>query len=218
MSALEDYLIKYSNGKIQFFHEWGDDLEMECLTPGMIVRRSCLNGDGTFGKLSWIRSKEDSKFELEVRAVSDECKQWLKKLAALAEHTYQKMWETKLFKRSSEYFSQRAQMPPQVRGKAIPMIREHKLKFRRSLKMGPAEIRDNDLCELNDIDNEKEHVAVGDTVRVQFTLFPYVLPGEKKFGISLRLNGVTLVQKAIPVEQFDIRREYKGANYLDACE
>ena len=187
------------------------DKELDCLSPAMTVRRTYLSGEGTLGKVPWAQSKEKAKYEVEVSTEGVE--DWLQQLNILTEQTYQTMWSSPLFRKSRDYFDTE-KMPAHVRGKAIPFLRDQKLRVRCALKQGPVPIRDDEMRELNAIDNEKDHVEVGDRVRLQIGFLPYVLQGERKFGISLRLQGVQLLSKAEPVQVYEAKPYvYKGADY-----
>ena len=208
---LPPFIVELQKSKVYVMHARGDS-ELDCLTPPLRVCKSYLSGDGTLGKMPWAKSKDKAKYEVEVS--TDGVAEWMVQLHALAETTYQGMWTSPLFKKSREYFNTN-DMPAHVRGKAIEFVRNQKLRVRCSLKQGPVPIHDEELRELNDIDNEKEYVGAGDMVRLQLGFLPYVLQGERKFGLSLRLQGVQLVSKAAVVEAYDGEPYvYKGRNYL----
>jgi len=205
---LPPFSLQVQKSKVYVMHARGD-AEFDCLSPTMTVRRTYLSGDGTLGKVPWAQSKAKAKYEVEVSTTGVE--DWLRELTALVEQTYHCMWTSPLFQKSREYFNTE-KMPAHVRGKAIPFLREQKLRVRCALKQGPVPIRDEQLRELNGIDNEQEHVEVGDRVRLQIAFLPYVLQGERKFGISLRLQGVQLLSKAEPVPECK-PYVYQGTDY-----
>ena len=194
-SMLPPFVLQVQKSKVYIMHARGDK-ELDCLSPAMTVQRTYLSGEGTLGKVPWAQTKEKAKYEVEVS--TNGVDEWLGELTALTEQTYQCMWTSPLFRKSRDYFDTE-EMPAHVRGKAIPFLRNQKLRVRCALNQGPVPIRDEELRELNAIDNEKEHVEVGDRVRLQIGFLPYVLQGERKFGISLRLQGVQLLSKAQPV-------------------
>ena len=182
------------------------------MTPPVRVCKAYLSGDGTLGKMPWAQTRDKAKYEVEVS--TEGVSEWMTQLHALAEATYQTMWTSPLFSKSREYFDTE-EMPAHVRGKAIAFVRNEKLRVRCALKQGPVPIRDEEYRELNAIDNEKEHVEAGDMVRLQLGFLPYVLRGERKFGLSLRLQGVQLLSKAVPVKEYEgVSHVYKGIDYL----
>lgn len=213
---LSPFHVSHDDGKVNVMHERGEH-EFDCLSPPLVVRRSYLSGEGTFGKVPWKEPKDRAKFEVEAATSTKVSQEWLRSLCALAEEAYQGLWVSKKFQRSRDYF-QTDEMPPSVRAKVISFVRNGShLKFRSPLRNGPVPIVDHALRELNDIDNATDHIQPGDRVRVQFGVLPYVLGGEKKFGISLRLQGVVLLTKAADAKAFRPPvHTYKGIDYSAA--
>jgi hypothetical protein len=214
--ALAPFAVENRKGKVLVMHARGD-AELVCLSPPLVVRRAYLSGEGTFGKVPWPETKDRSKFEVEVSANTQATRAWLQALCDLVEEAYQGLWLSSKFQRSRDYFKS-DHMPPSVRAKVISFVRNGtQLRFRSPLRNGPVPIVDPALRELNDIDNATEHVQAGDRVRVQFALLPYVLNGEKKFGVSLRLQGVILLTKASDTKTLSPPvYTYKGIDYSAA--